>query len=139
MSEQPRRPMGRRLQANVMRIVSVSMRMVLGLPVATPLGKRPMLDFIVEPKSGETYHQPVSYVRDGSTLLTPGGGIEVEPSTAVCNPVRSRVPSGFFGMRTNEPALGSPSGLRKAAIDLVDVADQLRTSEAVVSSNSKSN
>lgn len=57
-----------------MRLVNVPMRIVLGLPVATPLGKRLMLAFIVGRKSGKTYHQPMSYVRDGETLLTPGGG-----------------------------------------------------------------
>jgi hypothetical protein len=74
VSEQPRRPIGRRLQASVMRIVNVPMRIVLGLPVATPLGRRLLLAFIVGRKSGKTYHQPLSYVRDGNTLLTPGGG-----------------------------------------------------------------
>jgi len=57
-----------------MNIVNVPMRIVLGLPVATPLGKRLMLAFIVGRKTGRTYHQPMSYVRDGNTLLTPGGG-----------------------------------------------------------------
>ncbi len=57
-----------------MRIVNVPMRIVLGLPVATPLGKRLMLAFIVGRKTGKTYHQPISYVSDGNTLLTPGGG-----------------------------------------------------------------
>jgi F420H(2)-dependent quinone reductase len=57
-----------------MRIVNVPMRVVLGLSVATPLGKRLMLAFIVGRKTGKTYHQPLSYVRDGTVLLTPGGG-----------------------------------------------------------------
>ena len=57
-----------------MRIVNVPMRVVLGPPVATPLGKRLMLAFIVGRKTGKTYHQPISYVRDGTALLTPGGG-----------------------------------------------------------------
>jgi len=57
-----------------MRIANVPMRIVLGLPVATPLGNRLMLAFIVGRKSGKIYRQPLSYVRDGSTLLTPGGG-----------------------------------------------------------------
>jgi hypothetical protein len=59
-----------------MRIVNVPMRVVLGLPVATPLGKRLMLAFIVGRRTGKTYRQPVSYVREGTgtTLLTPGGG-----------------------------------------------------------------
>src|ERR1035437_6582667 len=74
MSEQPQRSLGRRIQARVMSIVNVPMRIVLGLPVSTPLGKRLMLAFIVGRKTGRTYHQPLSYVRDGNTLLTPGGG-----------------------------------------------------------------
>ena len=74
MSEISRRPLGRRLQARAMRVANVPMRIVLGLPVATPLGKRLMLAFIVGRKTGTTYHQPMSYVRDGETLLTPGGG-----------------------------------------------------------------
>ena len=74
MSGQSRRPLGRQLQATGMHIVNVPMRIVLGLPVAMPLGKRLMLAFIVGRKTGKTYHQPVSYVRDGETLLTPGGG-----------------------------------------------------------------
>jgi hypothetical protein len=57
-----------------MGIVNVPMRIVLGLPVATPLGKRLMLAFIVGRKTGTTYRQPMSYIRDGNTLLTPGGG-----------------------------------------------------------------
>lgn len=57
-----------------MRIVNVPMRVILGLPVSTPLGKRLMIAFIVGRKSGKTYRQPLSYVRDGDTLLTPGGG-----------------------------------------------------------------
>lgn len=74
MSEQSRRPLGRRLQASAMRIVNVPMRVALGLPVATPLGKRLMLAFIVGRKTGKTYRQPMSYVRDGNVMLTPGGG-----------------------------------------------------------------
>jgi deazaflavin-dependent oxidoreductase (nitroreductase family) len=57
-----------------MRIFNVPMRVILGLPVPTPLGKRLMLAYIVGRKSGKTYRQPVSYVKDGDTLLTPGGG-----------------------------------------------------------------
>jgi len=57
-----------------MRAVNVPMRVVLGLPVATPIGKRLMLACIVGRRSGKTYHQPMSYVRDGTALLTPGGG-----------------------------------------------------------------
>ncbi len=57
-----------------MRMVNVPMRVVLGLPVATPLGGRLMLVTIIGRKTGKVYRQPLSYVRQGTTLLTPGGG-----------------------------------------------------------------
>jgi hypothetical protein len=57
-----------------MRVINVPMRVVLGLPMATPLSKRLMLAFIIGRKTCKTYRQPMSYVRDSSTLLTPGGG-----------------------------------------------------------------
>ena len=68
------RPLARRLQARFFRAANVPMRAVLGLPFATPLGGRLMLARIVGRKSGRVYRQPLSYVRDGDTLLTPGGG-----------------------------------------------------------------
>jgi hypothetical protein len=74
MSATEKRPRSRRLQAGVFRIVNVPMRLVLGLPVATPLSRNLMLAFIVGRKSGKIYRQPLSYVQDGDTLLTPGGG-----------------------------------------------------------------
>ncbi len=72
--ESSRPPLSRRLQVRAFRVINVPMRMVLGLPVATPLGGSLMLAFIVGRKSGKTYRQPLSYVRDGDVLLTPGGG-----------------------------------------------------------------
>ena len=74
MPESSRPPLSRRLQARAFRIINVPMRGLLGLPVATPLGGSLMLAFIVGRKSGKTYRQPISYVRDGQVLLTPGGG-----------------------------------------------------------------
>ncbi len=68
------RPMRRRLQARIMRIVNVPVRAVLGLPFPTPLGGRLMLVTHVGRRTGRTYRQPVSYVRHHETLLTPGGG-----------------------------------------------------------------
>jgi hypothetical protein len=70
----------------VFRVVNVPMRSVLGLPIATPLGKRLMLVHLTGRKTGRQYRQPVSYVRDGEMLLTPGGGrwklnlVEGEPT-----------------------------------------------------------
>jgi hypothetical protein len=70
----PRRPLPRRIQARVMGVVNVPMRRVLALPFATPLGNRLMLLYLTGRKTGRSYRQPVSYVRDGEHLLTPGGG-----------------------------------------------------------------
>jgi hypothetical protein len=69
-----KRPRGRRIQQRVFRVVNVPMRAVLGLPFATPLSGRLMLVFLTGRKTGKSYRQPVSYVRDGGVLLTPGGG-----------------------------------------------------------------
>ena len=57
-----------------MKVANVPMRLILGLPVATPLGKRLMLVYLTGRRTGRPYRQPVSYVRHGGTLLTPGGG-----------------------------------------------------------------
>jgi hypothetical protein len=64
---------GRR-QARIMRVVNVPMRAVLSLPFPTPLSANLMLVSYTGVKSGKAYLQPVSYARDGETLLTPGGG-----------------------------------------------------------------
>jgi hypothetical protein len=74
MSQPTKRPAGRRMQATVFRIVNVPMRALLGLPFPTPLGGRLMLLYLTGRKTGKRYRQPVSYVRDGDELLTPGGG-----------------------------------------------------------------
>ena len=61
-------------RARIMRAVNVPMRAVLSLPVPTPLGANLMLISYTGRTSGRAYRQPVSYVRDGEALLTPGGG-----------------------------------------------------------------
>lgn len=68
------RPRRSRTQQRIFRVVNVPMRAILGLPFATPPSKRLMLVFLTGRKTGRSYRQPVSYVRDGTTLLTPGGG-----------------------------------------------------------------
>jgi hypothetical protein len=50
------------------------MRFFLGLRFPTPASRRLMLVFLTGRKTGRSYRQPVSYVADGQTLLTPGGG-----------------------------------------------------------------
>jgi hypothetical protein len=70
----------------VFRVLNVPMRGVLSLRRATPLSKRLMLVYTTGRKSGRHYRQPISYIRDGETLLTPGGGrwklnlVEGEPT-----------------------------------------------------------
>jgi deazaflavin-dependent oxidoreductase (nitroreductase family) len=88
-----KRPLSRRLQSRAFRVINVPMRLMLGLPVATPLGRNLMLAFIRGRKSGKTYRQPLSYVRDGDTLLTPGGGrwkLNLSSDTAVRLRVRGQ-------------------------------------------------
>ena len=63
-----------RRRARIMRAINVPMRAALSLPFATPLSANLMLISYTGRKSGKTYRQPVSYVRDGDVLLTPGGG-----------------------------------------------------------------
>jgi len=57
-----------------MGIINHFTRPLLSLPFSTPISKRLMLVELIGRKSGRVYKQPVSYVRDGDTLLTPGGG-----------------------------------------------------------------
>ncbi len=61
-------------RARVMRRINVAMRLILQLPFRTPLSGQLMLLTYRGRKTGRRYRQPVSYVRDGDTLLTPGGG-----------------------------------------------------------------
>jgi len=74
MTTPTRRPLSRRIQQRVFKVLNVPIRAVLGLPFATPLSGRLMLVFLTGRKTGKSYRQPVSYVRDGTVLLTPGGG-----------------------------------------------------------------
>jgi deazaflavin-dependent oxidoreductase (nitroreductase family) len=67
-------PAALRRRARIMRAVNVPMRVVLSLPVPTPLSANLMLISYTGRKTGKAYRQPVSYVRDGEALLTPGGG-----------------------------------------------------------------
>ncbi len=70
----PKRPLGRRIMASVMGMLNVPMRVLLGLPFPTPLSGRLMLVSFTGRKTGKAYQQPVSFVQQGDTLLTPGGG-----------------------------------------------------------------
>jgi hypothetical protein len=68
------RPAELERRARRMKRVNVLMRFVLGLPFRTPLSSKLMVVSHTGRKTGRRYRQPVSYVRDGDTLLTPGGG-----------------------------------------------------------------
>jgi F420H(2)-dependent quinone reductase len=57
-----------------MNAVNVPMRVILGLPFATPLSRQLMLLYLTGRKTGKSYVQPVSFVEDSQTMLTPGGG-----------------------------------------------------------------
>jgi len=61
-------------QARLMNAVNVPMRVILGLPFATPLSSQLMLVYLTGRKTGKSYVQPVSFVQEGQMLLTPGGG-----------------------------------------------------------------
>ena len=67
-------PANLRRQARIFRVVNVPMRLLLRLPFKTPLNAKLMLLSFRGRKTGRTYIQPVSYVPDGDTLLTPAGG-----------------------------------------------------------------
>lgn len=69
-----KRPLRRQVQARFFKYVNYPMRVILGLPFATTLSARLMLASLSGRKTGKRYRQPLSYVRDGDTLLTPGGG-----------------------------------------------------------------
>src|ERR1700727_2605300 len=76
------RPPRMRRKATAMRLVNVPMRRILALPFPTPLSRRLMLLYLTGRRTGRSYRQPVSYVRDGDSLLTPGGGnwkLNLEP------------------------------------------------------------
>ena len=82
VSAETRRPLTRRIQQRVFKVVNVPMRVVLQFPFATPLTGRLMLAYLTGRKTGKAYRQPLSYVRDGDALLTPGGGnwkLNLEP------------------------------------------------------------
>ena len=64
----------RRRQARLFKLINVPMRLALRLPFPTPLSRQLMLLSYRGRRSGKAYQQPVSYVPDGDTLLTPGGG-----------------------------------------------------------------
>lgn len=74
MAQPPVRPVRRPWQARFMRVLNVPMRFLLRLPFPTPLSRQLMLLSFTGRKTGKAYQQPVSYVPDGDTLLTPGGG-----------------------------------------------------------------
>jgi deazaflavin-dependent oxidoreductase (nitroreductase family) len=77
------------------------MRAFLALPFSTPLSKRLMLVHHIGRKTGKEYRQPVSYVDDHGTLLTPGGGRWTD-NLRPGEPVRIRL-RGHVQMMTPDP------------------------------------
>jgi hypothetical protein len=80
-------------QARLMGVINVPMRLILGLPFASPLSRQLMLLYLTGRKSGKKYVQPVSYVPDGDTFLTPGGGrwkLNLTPGECVRARLRGR-------------------------------------------------
>jgi hypothetical protein len=74
----PGPPENLRRRARILRVVNVPMRLLLRLPFRTPLNAKLMLLSFTGRKTGRAYLQPVSYVPDRDTLLTPAGGNEAE-------------------------------------------------------------
>jgi hypothetical protein len=87
---QIRRPLARRVQARAFRAINVPVRILLGLPFPTPASRRLMLLHLTGRRTGRRYRQPVSYIPDGGTLLTPGGG-RWKLNLAEDRPVRIRL------------------------------------------------
>jgi hypothetical protein len=82
-----------RRQAQLMGAANVLMRRLLSLPFPTPLSRRLMLLTVTGRRTGQVYRQPISYVRDGETLLTPGGGrwtLNLEPGRTVSLRIRGK-------------------------------------------------
>jgi hypothetical protein len=80
-------------QAKLMNAANVMMRQLLSLPFPTPLSRRLMLLTVTGRRTGKVYRQPISYVRDGETLLTPGGGrwkLNLEAGRPVSLRIRSK-------------------------------------------------
>lgn len=74
MAQPPVAPLRRTWLPRLFKVINVPMRLLLSLPFSTPLSRQLMLLSYTGRKTGKRYRQPVSYVRDGDTLLTPGGG-----------------------------------------------------------------
>ena len=73
-TRRPTRPMRSTWLPRLFKVINVPMRLLLRLPFPTPLSKQLMLLSFTGRRSGKQYLQPVSYVPDGNTLLTPEGG-----------------------------------------------------------------
>jgi hypothetical protein len=86
-------PARMRRQAKLMSAGNVVMRRLLSLPFPTPLSARLMLLTVTGRRTGKVYRQPISYVRNGDTLLTPGGGrwkLNLEPGRPVSLRIRGK-------------------------------------------------
>lgn len=73
-TQPPPRPLRRTWLPRLFKVVNIPMRLLLQIPLETPLSRQLMLLSFTGRRTGKWYRQPVSYVADGDTLLTPGGG-----------------------------------------------------------------
>lgn len=101
-----------------MKALNVPMRILLGLPVPTPLGRRLMLVFHTGRRTGRHFRQPVSYVAHDGVLLTPGGG-RWTSNLKEGEPTRIRIRGRDRSVRpelvTNPDLVGALLGVMRAA------------------------
>jgi hypothetical protein len=120
-----------RRQATWMRVINVPMRRILALPFPTPLSKRLMLLYLTGRRSGRSYRQPVSYVRDGGSLLTPGGG-NWKPNLEPGRPERIRLDGRMVMARPElvdnvdeiDKALMTMTSLNRRTANFIPIARQ---------------
>jgi hypothetical protein len=80
MAARTNRPLGRRLQARMMRVINVPMRILLGLRFATPLSGRLMLVFLTGRKTRQVLPAADQLRPPGHDAADPGRGqVEAEP------------------------------------------------------------
>jgi hypothetical protein len=71
MSARTRRPLSRRIQQRVFRVLNARR----SRPAVRHTAQRPAhARVLTGRRTGKSYRQPVSYVRDSAVLMTPGGG-----------------------------------------------------------------
>jgi hypothetical protein len=98
LDQRPTSPARRIWLRRLFKIINLPMRLLLRLPFPTPLSRQLMLLSFTGRKTGRRYQQPVSYVPDGDTLLTPGGG-KWKLNLQEGRPIRARIRSHDVQLR----------------------------------------